>query len=93
MRSFESYSALSDTLVIDIGHIDYTNVAPDRKSAVVGAGIRLGRLYLATGFHNTTFIGGICPTVALSGLLGAGGLIQSCALEALASTMSNRSKL
>ncbi|KFY10368.1 hypothetical protein V492_05054 [Pseudogymnoascus sp. VKM F-4246] len=70
---FESYSALSDTLVIDIAHIDSVTVASDRKTAVVGAGTRLGRLYLALDAHNTTFVGGICPTVGISGLLASGG--------------------
>ena len=39
----------------------------------MGAGIRLGALYTALDGYNTTWIGGICPTVGLSGLLGAGG--------------------
>jgi len=48
-------------------------VASDRKTAAAGAGTRLGRLYLALDAHNTTFVGGICPTVGLSGLLASGG--------------------
>ena len=71
--SFESYSALNNTLVIDIAHINHVKVSPDRRTAVVGAGIRLGPLYLALDEHNTTFIGGICPTVGLGGLTAAGG--------------------
>ncbi len=39
----------------------------------MGAGIRLGALYTALNAYNTSWVGGICPTVGLSGLLGAGG--------------------
>ncbi|KAI9676085.1 MAG: hypothetical protein M1817_000828 [Caeruleum heppii] len=70
---FESYSALNNTLVIDIGHINAVKVSADRKTAVVGAGIRLGALYTALDAYNTSFVGGICPTVGLSGLISAGG--------------------
>ncbi|KAI4087219.1 MAG: hypothetical protein LQ339_008942, partial [Xanthoria mediterranea] len=71
--SFSSYSALTDTLVIDLGHINYVEVSRDRKTARVGAGIRLGALYMALDQYNTSFAGGICPTVGLTGLVGAGG--------------------
>ncbi|KAL8879471.1 MAG: hypothetical protein Q9198_002917 [Flavoplaca austrocitrina] len=70
---FSSYSALNNTLVIDLGHINYVQVSPDHKIARVGAGIRLGALYLALDQYNTSFAGGICPTVGLTGLVGAGG--------------------
>ncbi|KJZ78756.1 hypothetical protein HIM_02147 [Hirsutella minnesotensis 3608] len=70
---FEAYSALSGTLVIDISHIDRVQVSTDKKSACVGAGIRLGALYTALGQHGRDWPGGICPTVGLSGFLGAGG--------------------
>ncbi|KAJ3499817.1 hypothetical protein NLG97_g20 [Lecanicillium saksenae] len=72
-HSFTSSSALSGTLVIDIGHINYVNVSAARDSAVVGGGIRLGALYTALDEYNTTFVGGICPTVGLGGYLGSGG--------------------
>lgn len=71
--SFESYSALNNTLVIDIAHIDYVQVASNRQTATVGAGTRLGPLYLALEAYNTSFVGGICPTVGLGGLVSAGG--------------------
>lgn len=72
-RSFESYSALNGTLVIDLGHVDKVQVSDDHQSAVVGAGIRLGALYTSLRSYKTTWPGGICPTVGLSGLLSAGG--------------------
>lgn len=70
---FEAFSALNKSLVIDLSHVNYVNVASDRKSAAVGGGIRLGALYKALDAYNTTFPSGICPTVGLTGLLTAGG--------------------
>ena len=73
LPSFSSFSALTDALIIDLGHLNYVTVSPDRSSAKVGAGIRLGALYITLNAYSTTFVGGICPTVGLSGLVGAGG--------------------
>ncbi|KAI0205156.1 hypothetical protein F4808DRAFT_448231 [Astrocystis sublimbata] len=70
---FASFSALNDSLVIDLSNIDYVNVSTDLKSATVGAGIRFGALYTALDAYNKTFDGGICPTVGLSGFLSSGG--------------------
>ncbi|KAK5987508.1 FAD-linked oxidoreductase pytB [Cladobotryum mycophilum] len=70
---FLGYSALNDSLVIDISHIDYVNIAADKNSAQVGAGIRFGPLYTALAAQGRDWPGGICPTVGLSGFLGAGG--------------------
>ena len=71
--SFLSYSALNNTLVVDLTHLNYVDVSPDHSTAKVGAGIRLGALYTALDAYNTSWVGGICPTVGLSGLLSAGG--------------------
>lgn len=71
--SFLAYSALNNTLVIDLSHINHVKVSPDYKTATVGAGIRLGALYTALDAYNTTFIGGLCPTVGLGGLISSGG--------------------
>ncbi|GKZ31999.1 hypothetical protein AbraIFM66950_001016 [Aspergillus brasiliensis] len=70
---FEAWSALNGTLVIDLSHINHVNVSADTTTATVGAGIRQGALYLALDEHNVTFPGGICPTVALGGLVSSGG--------------------
>ncbi|KXH61193.1 hypothetical protein CSAL01_09611 [Colletotrichum salicis] len=70
---FLGYSALQDALVIDITHIDYVNIAADKKTATVGAGIRFGALYTALGQQGLDWTGGICPTVGISGFLSAGG--------------------
>lgn len=73
MNSFLAYSALNNTLVIDIAHINYVHVSHGDSVATVGAGIRLGALYTALDGYNTTFLGGICPTVGLAGLISSGG--------------------
>ncbi|PLB49864.1 FAD-binding domain-containing protein [Aspergillus steynii IBT 23096] len=72
-HSFTAFSSLNGTLVIDIAHINQVQVSRDRRSATVGAGIRLGALYTALNEYDTSFIGGICPTVGLAGFLGSGG--------------------
>lgn len=59
--------------MIDLAHLNHVDVSPDHSTAKVGAGIRLGALYTALNAYNTSWVGGICPTVGLSGLLGAGG--------------------
>ena len=59
--------------MIDTTHIDYVNVSPDATTAVVGGGVRLGALYVALDKYNTSWPGGICPTVGLTGLLSSGG--------------------
>ena len=56
-----------------MAHINHVEVSSDRLTATVGAGIRLGALYTALDAYNTSFVGGICPTVGLAGLLSAGG--------------------
>ncbi|KAL2001857.1 hypothetical protein VTN02DRAFT_1122 [Thermoascus thermophilus] len=70
---FLAYSALNNTLVIDISHVNHVHVSPDRQTARVGAGIRLGALYTTLDAYNTTFVGGLCPTVGLGGLISSGG--------------------
>lgn len=74
--SFESWSTLNGTLVIDLGHVDSVTISTDRNSAVVGPGARLGTIYTKLSKYDRTFIGGICPTVAIGGYLGVGGYSQ-----------------
>ncbi|KAK8155761.1 hypothetical protein IWX90DRAFT_442785 [Phyllosticta citrichinensis] len=70
---FLAYSSLNGSLVIDLSHVNHVSVSADKQTAVVGGGIRLGALYMALDAHDVTFVGGICPTVGLGGLLSAGG--------------------
>lgn len=72
-RSFENWSALNGTLVVDISHIDEVKISPDAKQATVGAGARLGTIYSLLGPTGRTFNAGICPSVGLGGYLGVGG--------------------
>lgn len=71
--SFESWSALNGSLVIDVSSINYVRVSSDLTNATIGAGTNLGQIYTELSVVNKTFLGGICPTVALGGYLGAGG--------------------
>ena len=71
--SFENWSALNNTLVIDVSHINYVNVSSNASTAVVGAGARLGTIYSTLGKTGKTFNGGSCPSVGMGGYLGVGG--------------------
>lgn len=72
-RSFEAWSALNDSLVVDIAYMNGMKVSADRTQATAGAGIRLGALYVGLHKYGVTFHGGICPTVGLGGYVGVGG--------------------
>lgn len=71
--SFENWSALNGTLVIDISHVDYVKISSDASTATVGAGARLGTIYSLLGPTGRTFNAGICPSVAIGGYVGVGG--------------------
>lgn len=71
--SFESWSSLNKSLVVDISYMNSVKISDDRKKATVGAGIRLGALYVHLNQYGVTFHGGICPTVGLGGYVGVGG--------------------
>lgn len=71
--SFENWSALNGTLVVDISHIDYVNISSDTTTATIGAGARLGAIYSLLGPTGRTWNAGICPSVGLGGYLGVGG--------------------
>lgn len=59
--------------MIDLSHLNYVKVSSDHQTAIVGGGIRLGALYTTLDAYDTSWVGGICPTVSLSGLISAGG--------------------
>jgi FAD binding domain/Berberine and berberine like len=73
VNSFEGWSALNGSLVIDVSSINYVHVSEDLATATIGAGTNLGEIYTKLSTYGKTFLGGICPTVALGGYLGAGG--------------------
>ncbi|KIW22453.1 uncharacterized protein PV07_12337 [Cladophialophora immunda] len=70
---FEGWSALNGSLVIDVSSLSYVKVSSDLSNATIGAGTNLGQIYTELSVVNKTFLGGICPTVALGGYLGVGG--------------------
>jgi hypothetical protein len=72
-HSFEGWSALNGSLVIDVSSLSYVKVSSDLSNATIGAGTNLGQIYTELSVVNKTFLGGICPTVALGGYLGVGG--------------------
>jgi FAD/FMN-containing dehydrogenase len=64
---------LNGSLVIDVSHINYVDVSEDLTTATIGAGANLGQIYTALSVYGKTFLGGICPSVALGGYIGIGG--------------------
>ncbi|MCJ1269577.1 hypothetical protein MMC22_009469 [Lobaria immixta] len=70
---FENWSALNETLVVDISHINYVKSSNDLSTATVAAGAKLGQIYETLDQTGHTMIGGICPTVGIGGYLGVGG--------------------
>lgn len=59
--------------MIDVSTINYVTISSDRNSATIGGGTNLGEIYTKLSKVGKTFLGGICPTVALGGYLGVGG--------------------
>ena len=49
------------------------SVDRDSKTATVGAGALLGRVYYELSAHNLTLPGGSCASVGVAGLLVLGG--------------------
>ncbi|CAG8648211.1 7530_t:CDS:2, partial [Ambispora gerdemannii] len=70
--SYESFSSRNNSIVIDISYMVDVIIDEVAKKATVGAGIRLGPLYLQLDRKNFTFIVGTCPTVGLTGIIAAG---------------------
>ena len=64
---------MNGSLVIDVSHINHIDVSEDLTTATIGAGANLGQIYTTLSAYGKTFLGGICPSVALGGYLGAGG--------------------
>jgi FAD/FMN-containing dehydrogenase len=73
-HSYEGYSTLDDGVVIDVTDMNRVTVSDDRKTAVIGAGGRLGDIYSALSAAGVAIPGGTCPPVGISGLTLGGGL-------------------
>ena len=65
------YSVRTATLTIDLNaYLNKVKVAPDRASAVVGGGARLGDLYYSVwrqAGDTTAAVAGTCPIVGVGG--------------------------
>jgi FAD/FMN-containing dehydrogenase len=73
-HSYEGYSTLDDGVIIDVTDMNRVTVSDDRKTAVIGAGGRLGDIYSALSAEGVAIPGGTCPPVGISGLTLGGGL-------------------
>jgi FAD/FMN-containing dehydrogenase len=73
-HSYEGYSTIDDGIVIDVTDMNQVSVSSDRKTAVIGAGSRLGDIYSARSAEGLTIPAGTCPRVGISGLTLGGGV-------------------
>jgi FAD/FMN-containing dehydrogenase len=71
-----SYGGYSTTtgVVLDVSRLNRVQVAPDNKTAVVGAGARLIDVYSALAARGVTIPAGSCSTVGIAGLTLGGGV-------------------
>ncbi|KAK9827804.1 hypothetical protein WJX74_003088 [Apatococcus lobatus] len=73
-HSYEGYSVEDGTVLLDISGLDSLQVL-DADHAVIGAGIKLGPLYLGLYQNgNRAFPAGVCPGVGAGGHLAGGGV-------------------
>jgi FAD/FMN-containing dehydrogenase len=82
-HSYEGYSTLDDGVVIDVSDMNQVSVSADRKTAVIGAGGKLGDIYAALSAEGCAIPGGTCPPVGISGLTQGGGLGMMVRAEGL----------
>ena len=67
-HSYEAVSLVQDGLVIDLSRISHIKISPDRRSVQIGAGQRLGEVYLQLMYAgNYTIPAGFCAGVGISG--------------------------
>jgi FAD/FMN-containing dehydrogenase len=71
-----SYGGYSTTtgVVLDVSRLNHVQVAPDGKTAVVGAGAQLIDVYSALAARGVTIPAGSCSTVGVAGLTLGGGV-------------------
>jgi FAD/FMN-containing dehydrogenase len=71
-----SYGGYSTTpgVVIDVSRIAGVHIAPNGRTATVGAGARLIDVYNALWQHGLAIPAGSCPTVGIAGLTLGGGV-------------------
>ena len=73
-HSYAGYSTTGSGVVIDLSKLDSVRANNGSKSATVGAGAGLIRMYAELAKRGVTVPGGSCPTVGISGLAMGGGM-------------------
>ena len=73
-HSYEAYSTLDGSLVIDVGGLTEVVVDTARGQAVVGAGVRMLDCYRRLWEYGVAIAGGTCPGVGIAGLTLGGGI-------------------
>jgi hypothetical protein len=74
-HSYEGLSVQSGAVVVDVSRIDYVEVDAQRRTARVGGGATLGKVYSAVAAASPTLaaVGGVCPSVGVGGHILGGG--------------------
>ena len=74
-HSYESFSSVTGSMIIDISHCDDVKTTDNDTVAIIEAGARLGNIYsrLWNNHSQVTINAGSCPTVGIGGLTLGGG--------------------
>jgi FAD/FMN-containing dehydrogenase len=73
-HSYGGYSSIAGGLVVDVSRMGAVTVAPDGKTATIGAGAQLGQVYEHLwNARQVTIPAGSCATVGIAGLTLGGG--------------------
>lgn len=73
-HSYAGYSTLQDGVVFDLRLLNGIDVAPDRRSARIGAGAQLIDVYARLASRGATIPAGSCPSVGIGGHALGGGV-------------------
>ena len=74
-HSYESFSSVTGSMIIDISNCDDVTTTDNDSVAVVEAGARLGNIYsrLWNSHNQVTITAGTCPSVGIGGHASGGG--------------------
>ncbi len=73
-HSYAGYSTTDSGVVVDLSRFQEVDASNGKRSANVGAGVGLIRMYSKLAKQGMTVPGGSCPTVGISGLALGGGM-------------------
>jgi FAD/FMN-containing dehydrogenase len=73
-HSYAGYSSTDSGVVVDLSRLQSIQASNGKRSATVGAGVGLIRMYSKLAKKGLTVPGGSCPTVGISGLALGGGM-------------------